>query len=381
MKPFVDLPCQQKRIRAELDAAIARVLDHGKYIMGPEIDELEHRLSDFVGGAHCISCGSGTDALLLGLMALGVGRGDAVFTSPFTFIATAEVVAFLGATPVFVDIDANTYNIDPQLLEDAITRTQSEGVLIPKAIIPVDLFGLPAAYDKIRPIAEAHGLSILEDAAQSFGAHYGDHVSPSLGNIGATSFFPAKPLGCYGDGGAVFTDDDALADVMRSLRIHGKGTDKYSNVRIGVNARMDTIQAAILLVKLGLYDEEIATRQRLAKRYALALRERCGDAIADGRLKLPVIPDQVEECVWAQFSVECDDRSAAQNALKQSGIPTAVYYPTPLHLLPAFSGLGYAAGSFPVSEHASSRIFSLPMHPYLDDDTIEQVATGLSSVV
>ena len=380
VRPFIDLEAQQLRIRPELDAALARVLNHGKYIMGPEIEELEELLAAYVGTKHCVACGSGTDALLLGLMALEVGPGDAVFTTPFTFIATAETIALAGGTPVFVDIDGDTYNMDPQLLDEAIKRTKDEGKLAPKAIMPVDLFGLPAAYAEILAVADAHGVPVLEDAAQAFGAEYNGRRCPAFGRIGATSFFPAKPLGCYGDGGAVFTDDSGLNDAVRSLRIHGKGTDKYSNVRVGLNARMDTIQAAVLLEKLRIYDDEMVARQHVAEQYRAELHAHCRDAISDGHLTLPVMPAE-GRCVWAQFSVESDLRDDARAALKDVGVPTAVYYPTPLHLLPPFSGLGYSTGAFPVSEHASERIFSLPMHPYLDDETIRLVASTLARVV
>jgi len=380
MRPFIDLAAQQRRIRSEVDTAIAAVLDHGKYVMGPEIAELEARLSAYVGVRHCITCGSGTDALLLGLMALGVGPGDAVFTTPFTFIATAETIALVGATPIFVDIDAGTYNIDTQLLDQAIRKVCAKGELTPKAVVPVDLFGLPAAYEGLLPVVEKHGVAIIEDAAQAFGAELNGRRCPAFGQVGATSFFPAKPLGCYGDGGAVFTDDDRLGEVVRSLRVHGKGTDKYSNVRIGLNARMDTLQAAVLLAKLSIYEDELTARQHVAAKYCAALEEHCKGAVNAGQLKLPVVPDG-GRCAWAQFSVESDLRETARDALKDVGIPTAVYYPTPLHLLPPFGELGYESGSFPVAERASERIFSLPMHPYLDDETICLVAATLEQVL
>ncbi|MBT3190943.1 MAG: DegT/DnrJ/EryC1/StrS family aminotransferase, partial [Verrucomicrobia bacterium] len=325
MIPFVDLEKQQERIRPQIEAAVRRVLDHGQYIMGPEVQELEEQLAEIAGVKHCVSCSSGTDALLLPLMAKGVGPGDAVFTTPFSFIAAAEVIALTGATPVFVDIDPDTYNIEPAKLADAIVETKREGALIPKAIVPVDLFGLPADYDQILPIAKDHDLFVLEDAAQAFAAEHRGQRAPSLGHAGATSFFPAKPLGCYGDGGAAFTDDDKLAEIMRSIRIHGKGADKYSNVRVGLNARMDTLQAAILLEKLAIYPEELAMRNGVADRYIDALRHVNG-------LKLPIIPDG-HRSVWAQFSVQSEHREEIQAHLKSAGIPTAVYYVCPLHLL------------------------------------------------
>jgi UDP-2-acetamido-2-deoxy-ribo-hexuluronate aminotransferase len=363
MIPFIDLKTQQDRIRLQIEVAIRRVLDHGEYIMGPEIVELEKELAAFVSSKHCITCSSGTDALLMGLMAYGVGRGDAIFTTPFTFVATAEVIGLVGATPVFVDVDRDTYNIDPAKFEEAIDRIISEGKLKPRGIIPVDLFGLPADYDAIIPIAEKQGLFVLQDAAQSFGAEYKGKKCPSLGHIGATSFFPAKPLGCYGDSGAVFTDDDELAGVMKSIRIHGKGEDKYNNIRIGLNARMDTLQAAIVLEKLKIFPEEIELRQQVARDY----RERLVPAVS--RLKIQQIP--LGLCsVYAQFCVESECRSEMQAALKQAGIPTAIYYPKPLHLLTAFSYLGYHEGDMPVTEEVSKRIFALPMHPYLTEQDI-----------
>jgi len=371
---FIDLAAQQKEIRSQIDTGIKRVLDGGKYILGPEVVELEQNLADFVGVKHCIGVSSGTDALLMGLMAQGIGPGDAVFTTPFTFIATAEVVSLLGATPVFVDIDPKTYNIDPEKLKlavQAIKKNDSSiypipdnSSLIPKAIIPVDLFGLPADYDNIMVIAKEYDLFVLEDAAQGLGGLYKGSQAGSLGHMGTTSFFPAKPLGCYGDGGAVFTDDDNLSDILRSIRVHGKGTDKYDNIRIGVNARLHTIQAAILIPKLQIFPNEIIERQRVAKRYIAGFK--------DTSLVTPFVPDNLQS-VWAQFSLVCDDREAIQAHLKSLGIPTAVYYGKSLHLQPAYSDLGYEIGDMPNSEHISQHIFSLPMHPYLKDDEIERI--------
>jgi len=373
MIPFIDLKTQQERIRPQIDAAIKRVLDHGKYIMGPEVYELEEELAEFVGSRHCISCSSGTDALLIGLMAYGVGPGDAIFTTPFTFIATAEVISLLGATPVFVDIDPDTYNIDPKKLELAIQAVKANNpsihplpsafslqpsALVPRGIIPVDLFGLPADYDAILPIADKYGVFVLQDSAQAFGAQYKGKICPSHGHMGATSFFPAKPLGCYGDGGATFTDDDNLAEIMRSIRIHGKGTDKYNNVRIGLNGRIDTIQAAILLEKLKIYPGEIDLRQRVAKRYSPLSTLNCAlQKVPEGSLS-----------VYAQFCIESDQREQIQAKFKESSIPTAIYYPRPVHLLDAYSDLGYGEGDFLVAEKVSERIFALPMHPYLKED-------------
>ena len=355
---FVDLKAQQEVIYSDLMDRLHKVLAHGKYIMGPEIDELEERLAAYVGVRHVITCSSGTDALLMSLMAFNIGPGDAVFTSPFTFIATAEVILLLGATPVFVDIDPRTFTINPELLAEALdhfgnnSRTEH---LQPKAIIPVDLFGQPADYEEINKVAEAHNLIVVEDAAQSFGATYKGKKAGSLGDIAATSFFPAKPLGCYGDGGAIFTDDDGLAAVLRSIRVHGQGSSQYDNVRLGLNGRLDTLQAAVLLAKLAVFEREVAARQEVAQRYSEGLAP---------AVKVPyVAPDR--QSIWAQYSVLSDRRNELTSALQEAGIPTAVYYPLPLHLQGAFRHLGYQRGDFPVSETSSRQIFSLPMHPYL----------------
>jgi dTDP-4-amino-4,6-dideoxygalactose transaminase len=312
-----------------------------------------------------MTCSSGTDALLLALMAKGVGPGDAVFTTTFTFFATAEVISLVGATPVFVDIDPKTYNIDPEKL-----RTEIKGIknndqittvfpknLKPKAIIPVDLFGLCADYEAITSIAKEFGLFVLEDAAQSFGAEYKNKKACCFGDMAATSFFPAKPLGCYGDGGAVFLNDKTLFEILKSLRVHGQGTDKYDNERIGINGRMDTIQAAVLLTKMEIFEKEIALRQIVAQRYADALGE---------KFIIPHIP-RGNRSAWAQFSIQCEDRKQAMASLKKAGIPAAIYYPKPLHLQKAFSCLGYEKGQFPVAEEIAEKIFSLPMHPYLEE--------------
>jgi dTDP-4-amino-4,6-dideoxygalactose transaminase len=378
---FIDLALQQKRIRSELERRILGVLDHGQYIMGPEIKQLEEQLAHYCGVRHAVSCASGTDALLLALMAYGIGPGDAVFTSPFTFIATAEVIQLLGATPVFVDIDPATFNMDPNLLAAAIEAVEdgrsknhplpesSKGPLTPKAVIAVDLFGLPADYPRINRIADKCGGIVIEDAAQSFGAELNGQKAGSLASVGCTSFFPAKPLGCYGDGGMCFTNDAQLASVMDSLRVHGKGTDKYDNVRIGINGRMDTLQAAIALSKFLIFPEEVDLRQQVAERYERSLGGMKG-------LTVPKVPDGFK-CVWAQYSVMAasgDHRRRLQEGLKQAGIPTAVYYPKPLHLQTAFSHLGYREGDFPHSEDASRRIFSLPMHPYLKPEEQESIA-------
>lgn len=363
---FIDLKAQQQAISPQIWERIQRVLVHGQYIMGPEIKELETRLASYVGVKHAISCSSGTDALLMPLLAYGVGPGDAILTTPFTFIATAEVIQLLGATPVFVDIDPKTLNIDPKSLAATVAglgRDPKTAQLRPKGIIPVDIFGQAADYDRINKIARQHGLFVLEDAAQSFGATYKGRRTGALAEVAATSFFPAKPLGGYGDGGAIFTDDDELAGTLRSIRVHGQGTHKYDNVRIGINGRLDTLQAAILLAKLDIFDQEVAARQEVAQRYSKALKE---------VVEVPYVAPE-STTVWAQYSILSDQRALLQQKLKESGIPTAVYYPLPLHMQGAFAHLGHQPGDFPVSESAAQRIFSLPMHPYLkphDQDLI-----------
>jgi UDP-2-acetamido-2-deoxy-ribo-hexuluronate aminotransferase len=355
---FIDLKAQQQAIYPQIMERIQKVLAHGQYIMGPEIKELETKLADYVGVKHALSCSSGTDALLMSLMAYGVGSGDAIFTTPFTFIATAEVIQLLGATPVFVDIDPKTFNIDPDALAAAMAnlgRNPQTANLGPKGIIPVDLFGQAADYDRINKIARQHGFFVLEDAAQSFGATYRGKRACSLADVAAASFFPAKPLGCYGDGGAVFTDDDELASTMRSIRVHGQGNHKYDNVRIGINGRLDTLQAAILLAKLEVFDQEVAARQEVARRYSEALKD---------VVTVPYVAPEATS-VWAQYSVLSDHREDLQAKLKAAGIPNAIYYPLPLHLQGAFAHLGHKPGDFPVSEQVAQRIFSLPMHSYL----------------
>jgi dTDP-4-amino-4,6-dideoxygalactose transaminase len=386
--PFVDLARQQHRILPDLERRIFTVLRHGQYILGPEIEELERKLAVCAGVKHAISCASGTDALLLALMAYGVGPGDAVFTSPFTFISTAEVISLLGATPVFADIHPRTFNMDPGCLEAAIRacRENNPGIyplpaasmnsstrLEPKGIIPVDLFGLPADYDRVNAVAAEHGLFVIEDAAQSFGAEYHGRRAGSLGDIGCTSFFPAKPLGCYGDGGALFTEKADLAERMLSMRVHGKGKDKYDNERIGLNGRMDTLQAALLLPKLAIFPEELAARNRVADRYTELLSK-------NESLQTPWIPSGLKSA-WAQYSILTDRREAIQSALGAKGIPTAVYYPKPLHLQTAYASLGYRQGAFPVSESAARRIVSLPMHPYLTDDQITRSAREIEGAL
>ncbi len=382
---FIDLAAQQARIRERIDARIRAVLDHGQYIMGPEVGELERELAGFTGVRFALGCASGTDALLMALMAKEVGPGDAVFTTPFTFIATAEVVSLLGATPVFVDVDPATFNLSPAGLERAVeaVRTGSPEMhplpanfagLRPRGIIGVDLFGLPAEYDAIQGVADRNGLFVIEDAAQSFGAEYKGRRACGLAEMGCTSFFPAKPLGAYGDGGAVFTDDEALAERMVSVRVHGQGTDKYDNDRIGINGRLDAIQAAVLLVKMEIFPEEVRLRQAAAERYTRGIAE------IDG-LTPPFVPEGMTS-VYAQYSVLARDggrRTELQAALQADGIPSVIYYPKPLHLQRAFASLGYSEGQFPVAEDCSRRIFSLPMHPYLTKKEQERVIGALRS--
>jgi UDP-2-acetamido-2-deoxy-ribo-hexuluronate aminotransferase len=387
MLPFVDVKAQIARIEADVRARMDAVLRHGKFIMGPEVAELEAALADFTGAGHCISCSSGTDALLMPLMALGVGAGDAVFTTPFTFIATAEVIALAGATPVFVDIDPVTFNMDPARLDLAIqaVKAADPGIhplpasalagkpLQPKVVIPVDIFGLPAEYDAINRIAEAHGLVMLADAAQSLGAEYQGRKAVTAARIAGTSFFPAKPLGCFGDGGAVFTDDADLADVCRSLRVHGKGGHKYDNVRIGLNARLDTLQAAVLLARLAIFPDELRERQAVAEAYGQGLADIPG-------LTLPLIRSE-STSAWAQFTVRHQQRERIQAELHTRGVPTAIYYPRPLHVQEAFACLSYAEGAFPVAEAASKDVFSLPMHPYLSPEAMDTICTAMQEAV
>ena len=366
---FIDLKAQQRRIRASLEQRIKNVMDHGAYIMGPEIAELEGKLANYVGVKHCVTCASGTDALLLPLMAYDIKPGDVIFTPPFTFIATAEVVALLGASVVFVDIDPRTYNIDPAKLEEEIQKflKNSSGKKA-RGIIPVDLFGLTADYDPIEVVAKKYNLFVLQDAAQSFGATYKGRKAGSMGNIGATSFFPAKPLGCYGDGGAIFCNDDAMLQKLRSIRVHGQGSDKYNNIRIGINGRMDTMQAAVLLAKMEIFDEEIHLRNTVAARYTEKLKNAATP---------PFVP---KECVsvWAQYSLLVQHRDEMLAKLKSRGVPTAVYYPKPLHLQEAFRNLGYKRGDFPVSERIAESIFSVPMHPYLSEDVQDYIVKAIT---
>lgn len=381
--PFIDLKAQYAEIETEVRRRMDKVLEHGKFIMGPEIAELESELAEFCGSKHCVCCSSGTDALLMALMALGIGPGHAVLTTPFTFIATAEVISLLGATPVFVDIDPRTFNISPPALDRAVRAIKAgdsalhplpkqalDGGLEPKAVMPVDMFGLPANYGAIEKFASEHNLAVIEDAAQSFGAEYEGRKACGLGMPAATSFFPAKPLGCYGDGGAVFTADDDFAETLKSIRVHGKGTHKYDNARIGLNARLDTLQAAILLAKMEVFPAEIEARNRAAAAYTERLSAVSG-------VTTPVVPDGYTSA-WAQYSILAEGRDQLQSDLKERGIPTAIYYPKPLHLQTAYALLGYSQGDMPVSEEASQNIVSLPMHPYLDETAIEMICKAVA---
>jgi UDP-2-acetamido-2-deoxy-ribo-hexuluronate aminotransferase len=344
---FVDLKRQYSILKASVDERIHAVLDHAQFIMGPEVAELEHKLAARTGSTHCLTCASGTDALLIALMALGVGPGDEVVTAPFTFVATAETIALLGARPVFVDIDPCTYNLDAKLLPEAITSRT-------KAIMPVSLFGQCADFDAINEMASARGIPVIEDAAQSFGATYKGRPSCNLSTIGCTSFFPSKPLGCYGDGGACFTNEEDLAKKMRQIRVHGQDR-RYHHPLVGINGRLDTIQAAVLLAKLEVFDLEIATRVQLAKAYSEQLR----DTVAT-----PFV-ESYNSSVYAQYTIQVDDRSSLQEELKANGIPTAVHYPVPLHLQPAFYVPEVGRGCFPHAEAVADRVLSLPMYPYL----------------
>jgi UDP-2-acetamido-2-deoxy-ribo-hexuluronate aminotransferase len=357
---FANLQHQYKLYKIEIDKAMQAVLDKSNYIMGEEVTQLESSLQDFTGAKHAITCASGTDALLLAMMALDSQPGDEIITTPFTFIATAEMIAFLKAKPVFVDIDEQTYNIDPSKIEEKITSKT-------KAIMPVSLYGQPADMDAIQAIADKYNLKVIIDGAQSFGGTYKGKTDSNLGDISTTSFFPAKPLGCFGDGGAVFMNDDALAAKIKSLRVHGQ-SKRYHHQYIGMGGRMDTIQAAVLNVKLKYYEKDLALRQEVAQKYTKALKSK--------DLTLPFI-DEKATSAWAQYSVRVKNRDELEAKLKEHGIPTAVHYPLPLHLQECFAYLGYEKGDFPIAEQVSSEIMSLPMNPYLTDDEIEYVSGTL----
>jgi UDP-2-acetamido-2-deoxy-ribo-hexuluronate aminotransferase len=363
--PFIDLAVQRRRLGKAIDEAVSRVLAHCQFINGPEVAQLEAELAAFSGAKHVVTCASGTDALLMVLMARGVGRGDAVFCPSFTFCATGEAVALTGATPVFADVDEATFNIDANSLKRGIATAKKLG-LRPRAVIPVDLFGQPADHDAIGTIAEAEGMFVLDDAAQAFGASYKGRRLGSFGLVTATSFFPAKPLGCFGDGGAIFTDDAELAETLRSVRVHGQGSDKYDNVRLGLTGRLDTLQAAILLEKLKIFEDEIAARNQVAERYAQGL----GNVVT--------VPRVASGCtsVWAQYTIRLPqgcDRDGFAATLKAQGIPTAIYYPKSMHQQTAYRDFPVADGGLPASERLSGDVISLPMHAYLDEPTQERV--------
>ncbi len=386
---FVDLVTQQNKIRPALEHNIHSVFHHGKYVLGPEVDRLEERLAEYVQAGYCISCSSGTDALLMSLMACAVGPGDAVFTSPFTFVATAEVIALLGATPVFVDIDPHTFNMDPEQLEKAIQAVQGwdpsiyslpgKQQLSPKCILPVDLFGLPADYDRINRIGGDYGLWVIEDAAQSLGAEYKKIKAGNLAHMGCTSFFPAKTLGAYGEGGAIFTQDKGLARELKSIRVHGENDHKNDNVRLGINGRLDSMQAAVLLAKMDIFPSEIELRREVANCYHRLLVSAEPQDRTPLSLAPPCEPDEILSS-WSQYSLLAqnrEQRDALRDRLRERGVPTAIYYPQPLHLQKAFSYLGYRHGDMPVSEDSAQRIFSLPMHPYLRFREQEWICKGL----
>jgi dTDP-4-amino-4,6-dideoxygalactose transaminase len=362
--PFIDVAAQRRRLGTAIDEATTRVLNHCQFLMGPEVTAFEQQLAAFCGAKHALSCSSGTDALVMTLMAKNIGPGDAVFCPTFTFCATAESAALIGGTPVFVDVHADTFNIDVESLKSAIKTAKTQG-LKPKAVIPVDLFGLPADHDAIAEIADAEKLFILDDAAQGFGGTYKGRDIGALGHATATSFFPAKPLGCYGDGGAVLTDDDELLAVLKSVRIHGQGTDKYDNVRLGLTGRLDTIQAAVLIEKLKIFRDEIVTRNRVAQRYSKEL----GDIAT-----VPVVPEDYES-VWAQYTIRLASgkRDLLAKALQAEGIPTAIYYARPLHRQTAYRHFPVAGNGLPVSEQLADEVISLPMHAYLDGPTQDRI--------
>jgi UDP-2-acetamido-2-deoxy-ribo-hexuluronate aminotransferase len=368
---FIDLSAQQEIIRDKIEKRIKAVLKHGQYIMGPEVFELEEKLKSYVGVSHCISCSSGTDALIIPLMAKGIGPGDAVITTSFSYIATAEVIALLGATPIFCDIYPDTLNINPDGLEEAYDKAILEG-LTPKAIISVDLFGLPARYRLIDEFAKSKNLFLLEDAAQGFGGKIGNQKAGTFGDVSSTSFFPAKPLGAYGDGGAIFTNNDELAEKMRSIRVHGSGDDKYDNIRLGLNGRLDTFQAAILIEKLAIFEAELRMRNKIAKRFTSNL---------NSNFITPFIPKNYMSS-WAQYSIIFKNglkREKLIELLNKNKIPSMIYYKVPLHLQKVFKYLNYKEGDMPVSEKIANKILSLPMHPYLSKINQDFIVDKLNS--
>lgn len=368
---FTGLPMQAKRLRAQIDANIAKVLDHGQFIMGPEVRAVEQALVDYCGAKHAIGVANGTDALQICLMAASIGAGDAVLVPSFTYTATAEVILILGAQPVFVEVDPATFNIDPADLPRALAEAQAKG-LTPKAVIGVDLFGLPADWVAINAFANSHGLTVIADAAQSFGAVTAEGRAVGiLAQMTTTSFFPAKPLGCYGDGGAIFTEDDDLAHVMRSIRVHGQGAAKYETVRVGLNSRLDTLQAAVLLAKISVFREETERRNALADFYTAHL---------NGPIVVPAKPNGVVSA-WAQYTIRTGNRDALQASLRDAGVPTAIYYPLPMHLQPAYRHLGNGEGSLPISEQLSQEVISLPMNPYWTPDEAHRIVDAVNSAL
>lgn len=370
---FIDLGRQYEKVKDQMDRALAQVVSDRHFIMGPQVHELEEKLAAYTGRKYCLTCSSGTSALILPLMAYGLKKTDAVFVSSFTYFASAEAISLVGGTPVFVDSD-ETYNMDPKALEEAIAKVEKEGKLTPRGIVSVDIFGLLADYRRIEKIAKDHGLFLLTDSAQAFGAEQDGKKSCSFGDVSATSFFPAKPLGCYGDGGAIFTDDKELFELMDSLRVHGRGSSKYDNVRIGINGRLDTLQAAVLLVKLPLLDEELEKKRELAKRYSEKLR---------GGFTVPVIPEG-NLTALAQYTIMANDekeRDQVVATMKDHGVPTMIYYRNPMHMQKAFADLGYQPENLPVSYDMSRRVLSLPMHAYMTDEEFETITDTLLDAV
>lgn len=371
--PFIDLHAQRQRLGARIDQAVQRVIESGSFILGPEVSELEQRLTEFCGAMHTVTCANGTDALTLILMAEEIGPGDAVFVPAFTFVATAEAVALRGAVPYFVDVDAECFCIDPESINAAITDVRARG-LRPRAIIAVDLFGLPADYDRLRKAADCHDILLIADAAQSFGARYNNSMVGTLADYTTTSFFPAKPLGCYGDGGAVFVNRADQANILRSLRFHGKGNDKYDNIRLGLNSRLDTIQAAILIEKLSIFADELDARERLAANYARLLGS------LEPIITTPKVPNG-RRSSWAQYTLRSQYRSMLLTACRAAGIPTQIYYPIPLHRQSGYQHFPAQPGGLPISERLAAEVFSIPMHPYLADSQQQFIASTLRDAV
>lgn len=369
--PFVDLKTQYARLKPQIADAIQDVLDDGRYILGPAVTKLESELAEYCGVRHAISCSSGTDAIIMPLIAYGIGPGDAVFVPSFTFTASAEAIILVGASPVFVDVEEDSFNIDLDDLDAKIAATRAGGKLNPKAILAVDLFGLPADWDELNVLADREKLNLISDAAQSFGGVYDSKRVGSLAHVSCTSFFPAKPLGCYGDGGAIMTDDDELAEILKSIRVHGQGADRYEIARIGINGRLDSIQAAILSVKLPILDDELAARDHLASVYDEELKDTV------------VIPTRIprRQSAWAQYTIRTDRRADIQAALNEAGIPSAIYYPKPMHLQAPYAPYGGGEGSLPISETICHQVMSLPMHPYLPDDDARRVAKVIRKAV